>query len=590
MNKGTIAGGIALATVIGITYFQGAPNDFIPAPLDFNGTVIEMTHTDDNEGEDLIIYTDKATYSSWDTAEVIFSVTNLSSEGQNVTKRFLFGKTEQTESIEEYIPKVPFIVTVNDYAEKETCEMVTNSFTKEKNEFCSKKKIGSHEETHYKDMWVNTSTVKGQRPKDTANQERIGKVLDAKYKTDSESTTFIESGETKYYRAIVKFTPKSEQTEFYIEATGDQGAFGNLDPFYSASWLYRIPITIDDAKVASTQTGFPVQVDITNASLAAGAQADGDDILFTSVDGTTKLDHEIEIYTTATGRLTAWVEVPSLTGTGGGDTVIYMYYGNSGASNQQNATGVWDVSYQGVYHANDNAANTTVNDSTANNYDGTNAANTSGKTVTGKIGTALTFNGSTDVTTLPNIPAINGVASTTISLWYNPTSLADYDNLIFKTNGDATQRFGMQYGGSGNVDSSAVLFLVGSGSASTFNRSPSGVLANGTWVHLHMVFDGTQSGNQNRAKIYKNGVLQTTTNNDTIPALTTTDSANTIRWSPSADGLFDEVRVSNSARTADWISTEYNNQSATSTFYTIGSQESDTPAAATPSQNIIFFE
>ena len=71
-------------------------------------------------------------------------------------------------------------------------------------------------------------------------------------------------------------------------------------------------------------------VDITDSDLAAHAQSTGNDILFTSSDGVTKLAHEIEIYTSATGRLTAWVKVPTLSTSA--DTVIYMYYGNASAN------------------------------------------------------------------------------------------------------------------------------------------------------------------------------------------------------------------------------------------------------------------
>ena len=49
-----------------------------------------------------------------------------------------------------------------------------------------------------------------------------------------------------------------------------------------------------------------------DSDLAAHALANGQDILFTSADGTTKLDHQIEVFTTATGRLAAWVKVPIL--------------------------------------------------------------------------------------------------------------------------------------------------------------------------------------------------------------------------------------------------------------------------------------
>jgi hypothetical protein len=36
--------------------------------------------------------------------------------------------------------------------------------------------------------------------------------------------------------------------------------------------------------------------------------------------------------------------------------------------------------------------------------------------------------------------------------------------------------------------------------------------------------------------------------------------------------VVDEARVSNIARSADWISAEYNNQSSPNTFYTLGAQ------------------
>ncbi len=124
-----------------------------------------------------------------------------------------------------------------------------------------------------------------------------------------------------------------------------------LASWYDASWAYRKPITIDHARVSggTDLTDFPVLIDLSaDADLAAGAQANGNDILFTSADGTTKLSHEIETYTSATGALVAWVKVPSLWAHV--DTTLYMYYGNSGAFNQQNATGVWDAKTGAVYH------------------------------------------------------------------------------------------------------------------------------------------------------------------------------------------------------------------------------------------------
>ena len=84
--------------------------------------------------------------------------------------------------------------------------------------------------------------------------------------------------------------------------------------WYNASWQYRKLITIDNTKVAANLTDFPVLISITDTDLRDDAQSDGDDILFTSSDGTAKLSHEIEDYDGTTGALVAWVKIPSLSG------------------------------------------------------------------------------------------------------------------------------------------------------------------------------------------------------------------------------------------------------------------------------------
>ena len=57
-----------------------------------------------------------------------------------------------------------------------------------------------------------------------------------------------------------------------------------------AGGLARAAQSLASEKLATTT------VDITDADLQAKAQASGNDILFTSADGATKLSHEIETY------------------------------------------------------------------------------------------------------------------------------------------------------------------------------------------------------------------------------------------------------------------------------------------------------
>ena len=167
--------------------------------------------------------------------------------------------------------------------------------------------------------------------------------------------------------------------------------------WYNPSWSYRKQITIDYTKVSggANLTGFPILVNlISDAGLAANAQATGNDILFTSADGTTKLSHEIEAYTSATGALIAWVKVPTVSASV--NTVLYIYYGNAGAANQQDAIGVWDSNYKVVWHLKDG--------STLSGSDATSNANTA--TITGQL---KRFNGKAIIPDDPVISTARGL-------------------------------------------------------------------------------------------------------------------------------------------------------------------------------------
>lgn len=146
--------------------------------------------------------------------------------------------------------------------------------------------------------------------------------------------------------------------------------------WYNDSWKYRKKITIDRTKISGAQTNFPVLVQETNndwkdtANGGSVGRADGLDFVFTSDDGTSILNYEIEQYNASTGELVAWVNIPSLpTAT---DTEFYVYYGNANATDQQSKSNVWDSNFKMVQHAKDSGQ---LADSTANGNDGTVAGN-----------------------------------------------------------------------------------------------------------------------------------------------------------------------------------------------------------------------
>ena len=172
-------------------------------------------------------------------------------------------------------------------------------------------------------------------------------------------------------------------------------------------------VTIAHGQVSgsSSLTNFPMLYSVTDADLAAGAQSNGNDILFTASDGVTKLNHEIESYTSANGQLRAWVQIPTLSAHRQipASTCIT---GNGSATNQQNTTGVWDSNYWGVYHLNGSTLN--VSDSTGQ-HNGTNQGATS---AAGIIGGAGSFDQSSAFIDLGT--KLDG-SNLTFEAWVNPS-------------------------------------------------------------------------------------------------------------------------------------------------------------------------
>lgn len=109
--------------------------------------------------------------------------------------------------------------------------------------------------------------------------------------------------------------------------------------FGQGTWTVRRPITVDHTLVAANLTDYPLLVQMTDSSLIGAAQADGHDLVFVAADSITRLDYDIESWNSATGTLTAWVRIPSLSATA--DTELYLYSGNAGAANQEDPVGVW---------------------------------------------------------------------------------------------------------------------------------------------------------------------------------------------------------------------------------------------------------
>jgi hypothetical protein len=341
-------------------------------------------------------------------------------------------------------------------------------------------------------------------------------------------------------------------------------------------YIYSRPIVIDHTKVPNTdQSNFPVLIAGSFSFLATTANggsvtnSNGFDISFASdAAGVNLLPFELESYNPANGAVKYWVKIPTLSHTS--DTVIYIFYGNPAVTtDQSDKTAVWDANYVGVWHLEDNAASTAVKDSTSNGNNGTAAANTSSKTVSGQLDKALNFNGASDGVTT----AVPPTTAFTWEAWINATSMSNYGSVL-------------------TLDGNSYMLMdVYNGAASFW--SPDGLgglnlgitgLNNSTWYHMVL----SRSGNNGSYKGYLNGSFTGQTASGTWIGTHTVSLGKRPDGGQFFNGALDEVRVSNTARSADWISTEFNNQSSPSTFLSFGTAFAASPVSITSANNTSF--
>jgi len=362
-------------------------------------------------------------------------------------------------------------------------------------------------------------------------------------------------------------------------------ASGGRTDWYNSSWSYRTKIVINHTKISNTdQSNFPVLINRTDvnwkdiANSGHIGQADGGDIVFTLANGLTKLDHEVEKYTASTGELVAWVEVPTVSASD--DTEIYIYYGNAGVADQWDVTGTWDDGggnyFKGVWHLKETGVNPTVNDSTANGNNSN--INLSDSTTSGQIDGAMDFTSANH----DYIEALNSASlafsrtdAQSAQIWFKQSSVGVRRPLITKQIGSG------QFNTSIYVeifsDNKFYIFLGADSLGNIQVKSVNTYTDTSSWHSFSYTYDG--SGSASGIKMYYDGfAISTTIISNTLTTDTMTNSVNfriggrnyaDIWW----NGSLDEVRISKTVRSADWIKTEYNNQSSPATFYSAVSEE-----------------
>jgi hypothetical protein len=337
-------------------------------------------------------------------------------------------------------------------------------------------------------------------------------------------------------------------------------------------WDYRKAITIDSTNVDAALTDFPLLVSLaSDPNVGTYAQADANDIRFTSSDGTTLLDAELEAWSVDSNEATAtmWVRVPSVASDA--NTVVYVYYGNEAAEAAWDAPGVWDANHVGVWHMAD-ATTSTVSDSTSYAGTGTKSGANSPLQVTGQIGQAQDFDLSNHILIADSDEwDFSASDSFTASAWVQPDTGwgVNYCKIVQK--GDGTAGYEWQF----IIRNNGNLYISMSGAALTDTAQ---YITVNEWSHVAW----SQSGTSGSLVTY-NGV-QTYADAAYKPAIPNGSSdayiGNRYGDDGGFDGTIDEVRVSNIARPATWIKADYH--STAGSLASVGEEEAAPAAGPSP--------
>ncbi len=349
-------------------------------------------------------------------------------------------------------------------------------------------------------------------------------------------------------------------------------------------YSYGREIEIQSSMISggSPHIDFPFLVNITDTLLRHTANGghiehiSGYDIIFT-LDDFTELDHETEKYDPTTGELITWIRIPSLDPSV--DQSIYMYYGNSSISSDPSTSDVWNANFLRTLHLE------TTDDATGYASHGT---NNGASIITGKIGNGHLFESSNrDYIQTSNTTH----ASFTISCWLNANTLG------VSTGSNAYSGSGIiwsDWGGCADdmipmaLNNNNLIFGDGQRTPCQYdNLNANTTVSTGSWYYIVVTRDSVSKVKQ----IYINGSLDNTTTSsntsepDRNPNIMIGGNTLDHRY---FDGIIDEVRFSDVVKSADWITTEYNNQNNTSSFSIVSEELSSGDLTLLPIELLYF--
>ncbi|MBN8217615.1 MAG: DUF2341 domain-containing protein [Spirochaetes bacterium] len=336
------------------------------------------------------------------------------------------------------------------------------------------------------------------------------------------------------------------------------GRYGE-NQWLDTAYTKRIKYSVTNSMIAGDLTNFPVLVKLTNAVLFASSKTYGEDLRFTSIDGTNLLNFEIENWDAAGKTANVWVRLPLLSS--GSNTSFYAYFANAGLPTDAsfrglNPSNAWDTNFRSVWHLKESGSGAVGEffDSTTNTNGGRGGNGTAGRIpvrTNGVVQDGQYFDGVNDYIQFNQ----SNLGPLTLSLWAKADSVNPSKMLwCFKLQSPGPDLW---------FQNNAIIYLnTWDGNNTPVCATPATVTS---WHHYTMVFS-------NSARFFIDGVYAGTASVYKDPtsanfSLATSDTS--YCWK----GAIDEARLSSGARSAAWILAEYTNMLDPGAFAVSGTVE-----------------
>lgn len=277
---------------------------------------------------------------------------------------------------------------------------------------------------------------------------------------------------------------------------------------------------------------------------------------------TTEYAFQIERWDKTNKVAEIWVKVPQILGNNS-QQAIKMYWGHANPPTPPINDPVFSNNYAGVWHLGEKASTSAqgFTDGSPNGNHGTGVLLNTSSSVPGMQGNATYFNGTVvsgtaqSITTLNNSASLHPTGQLSIEFWVKANTQAQFKRLVSKAFTSSAYPWN-EYDVEQGVQANTLTFAISIGGQGKYlsNTTP---MAIGQWYHITATYD------QANMRIYLNGALdgamgQTGSINDFSRPVTLGkyehDAASNF------NGTLDEVRISNTARSADWVKLSYMNQ------------------------------